>query len=150
MRRRFVPTVLGVVVALALAAGCSSQDVTKPALEGDIATVYSHLLVKRDRLLHQPTPHDLRVGANCYRGGPAQPDVGPGKDWRCDLTADAAGQDRAKVSYLVNARTNGCWTALVESLAANADAVDVATMTDPRTGKTLTDPTGGFDGCLRA
>ncbi len=146
-------TVLVLLTVLALSLGligCSNQDVTRPALERDISTVYGRLLIKRDQLLRAPTPQALRVEASCYRGGPDQPDVGPGKDWRCDLhPVDTTGA-LADVSYLVIARTNGCWSALVETLAATADTVDVATMIVPSTGKSVPDPLGGFDGCLRA
>ena len=137
-------------IALATLAGCSNQDVTAPRLETDIATVYTHLLVKRNELLASPPQQHVQVNANCYRGGKDQPDIGPGKDWRCDLKiADETGPMR-DMTYLVIARTSGCWAALVESLAATADNIDVATMVVPSTGKSVPDPLGGFDGCLRA
>jgi len=129
---------------------CGGQDVTRPALETDIATVYANREQAREQLLGgnaQAGPPE--VAARCYRGGPDQPDVGPGKDWRCDLTVHGS-TGAPTVSYLVNARTNACWTALPETLSATAEAVDVATMTDPSTGATVADPTGGFDGCLQA
>ena len=140
-----------VVLALSFAlTGCSNQDVTRPALERDVSTVYGRLLIKRDQTLSAPIPQGLHVDATCYRGGPDQPDIGPGKDWRCDLhPVDTTGA-LADVSYLVIARTNGCWSALVETLAATAATVDVATMIVPSTGKSVPDPLGGFDGCLRA
>ena len=139
---------------LALASGaCQSQDVTKAAMDTDVATVYTNLLAKRDSLLGNPPRTGVRVETNCYRGGPKQPDVGAGKDWRCDLAetdASTAPDAPNATSYLVIVRANGCWTALEEALTAKAETIDVITMTDPRTGRDLPDPLGGFDGCVRA
>jgi hypothetical protein len=142
------------MVAVAMTVGlvlssCSNQDVTRSALQADVSTVYARLHQKRQQLQGAPTT-EVRVAATCYRGGPDQPDIGPGKDWRCDLKPSDSNGQLPDVTYLVNARTNGCWAALIETLAATADNVDVATMIDPRTGKSVTDPLGGFDGCLRA
>jgi hypothetical protein len=136
-----------------LAVGCQKQDVTKSRLDADVTTVYSHLLAKRDGLLGKPSRSAVRVVANCYRGGPKQPDVGAGKDWRCDVDqtdASTAPDASNATSYLVIVRANGCWTALAETLSAKAETVDVITMTDPRTGADLPDPLGGFDGCVQA
>lgn len=140
--------------ALALLSGaCQSQDVTKAAMDTDVATVYTNLLAKRDSLLGNPPRTGVRVETNCYRGGPKQPDVGAGKDWRCDVTetdASSAATGPSTTSYLVIVRATACWTALAESLSAKAETIDVITMTDPRTGKDLPDPLGGFDGCVEA
>jgi hypothetical protein len=139
---------------LALVSGaCQSQDVTKAAMDADVATVYTNLLAKRDSLLGNPPRAGVRVETNCYRAGPKQPDVGAGKDWRCDVTetdASTAAAGPNTTSYLVLVRATACWTALAESLSAKAETIDVITMTDPRTGADLPDPLGGFDGCVRA
>jgi len=140
--------------ALALVSGaCQRQDVTKAAMDADVATVYTNLLTKRDSLLGSPTRTGVRVETNCYRGGPKQADVGAGKDWRCDVTetdASTAATGPNATSYLVLVRATACWTALAETLSAKAETIDVITMTDPRTGADLPDPLGGFDGCVRA
>lgn len=144
---------LAVCVLAIAGAGCEKQDVTKAKLDADVRTVYSHLLAKRDSLLGNPPRSAVRVEADCYRGGPKQPDVGAGKDWRCDLAetdASTAPDAPNATSYLVIVRANGCWTALEEALTAQAETIDVITMTDPRTGLDLPDPLGGFDGCVRA
>jgi hypothetical protein len=145
--------VLAVYVIVMVCTGCESQDVTKPRLDADVRTVYTHLLAKRDSLLGTPARSAVRVEANCYRGGPKQPDVGAGKDWRCDVAetdaSTTSGSPNA-TSYLVIVRANGCWTALEEALTAQAETIDVITMTDPRSGRDLPDPLGGFDGCVRA
>lgn len=144
-------TVILAIAVLALLSGaCQSQDVTKPNLDADVTTVYTNLQTKRDSLLGNPRRQAVRVEANCYRGGPKQPDVGAGKDWRCDITDQDATTAANARSYLVIVRANACWTALAESLSAKAETVDVITMTDPRTGADLPDPLGGFDGCVRA
>jgi len=132
---------------------CQSQDVTKAAMDADVTTVYRNLLAKRDVLLGNPPRSGVRVEVNCYRGGPKQPDVGAGKDWRCDVTETDASTEVTgprTTSYLVLVRATACWTALAESLSAKAETIDVITMTDPRTGTDLPDPLGGFDGCVRA
>lgn len=150
-KQRVPRVAVGLVVALALFSGaCDSQDVTKPRLDADVATVYSNLQAKRDSLLGSPKRQDVRVDANCYRGGPKQPDVGAGKDWRCDITGQDSSTEPNARSYLVIVRANACWTALAESLSAKAETIDVITMTDPRNGADLPDPLGGFDGCVRA
>jgi hypothetical protein len=132
-----------------LLVGCTGQDVTKPVLERDISVVYVNRLAAKEEILGNPST-GLEATANCYRGGPDQADVGPGKDWRCDLTVGDADGSRPATSYFVIARTNACWAALVETLAATAETVDVATMADPATGTSVTDPVGAFDGCLPA
>jgi hypothetical protein len=140
-------------VAALLTGACQSQDVTKSAMDADVTTVYTNLLAKRDTVLGNPPRVGVQVEANCYRGGPKQPDVGAGKDWRCDVTETDASTDTAGpnvTSYLVLVRATACWTALAESLSAKAETIDVITMTDPRTGADLPDPLGGFDGCVRA
>src|SRR5262245_21933281 len=109
MRRERLLTAVVVLIAAVAVSGCSSQDVTQQKVQTDVALVYGHLLAKRDRLLHKPVPRGLRVAAACYRGGPETPDVGPGKDWRCDVTAASAGHAKRKASYLLNVRTNACW-----------------------------------------
>lgn len=141
---------LAVVVVALLGGACEPQDVTKPKLDADVTVVYSNLQAKRDSLLGEPRRQGLLVESNCYRGGPKQPDVGAGKDWRCEVTEQDASTVANTRSYFVIVRANGCWTALAESLSAKAETVDVITMTDPRTGADLPDPLGGFDGCVRA
>lgn len=147
-------TTAAMTLCVALVTGaCQSQDVTKAAMDADVTTVYTNLLAKRDTLLGNPPRSGVRVETNCYRGGPRQPDVGAGKDWRCDVTeADASTASTAPntASYLVLVRATACWTALAETLSAKAETIDVITMTDPRTGADLPDPLGGFDGCVRA
>ncbi len=152
-RRQVTPWVIVLCVVALTAGACQSQDVTKAALDTDVATVYTNLLAKRDTLLGTPPRTGVQVEANCYRGGPKQPDVGAGKDWRCDVTendASTAATGPIATTYLVLVRATACWTALAESLSAKAETIDVITMTDPRTGADLPDPLGGFDGCLRA
>jgi len=149
---RKITTVLILCVALVTGA-CQSQDVTKAAMDADVTTVYTNLLAKRDTLLGTPPRTGVRVETNCYRGGPKQPDVGAGKDWRCDVIetdASTAASAPNATSYLVLVRATACWTALAETLSAKAETIDVVTMTDPRTGADLPDPLGGFDGCVRA
>jgi len=138
------------IAAVALVSGACEQDVTSPKLSADVTTVYANLLAKRDSLLGNPPRAAVRVESSCYRGGPKQPDVGAGKDWRCDITEQDSSTEANAKSYLVIVRASGCWTALAESLTAKAETVDVITMTDPRTGADLPDPLGGFDGCVKA
>jgi hypothetical protein len=142
--------IVGVAALAILAGACEKQDVTKPVLDADVATVYANLQIKRDSLLGEPRRQNVLVQANCYRGGLKQPDVGAGKDWRCDVTEQDTSNEPNARSYLVIVRATGCWTALAESLSAKAETVDVITMTDPRTGADLPDPLGGFDGCVQA
>ncbi len=137
------------VIVVAITGACEKQDVTKAVLDADVITVYANLQAKRDSLLGAPVRQGVRIQANCFRGGPKQPDVGAGKDWRCDITGEDSTGPSAR-SYLVIVRANACWTALAETLTAKAETVDVITMTDPRTGADLPDPLGGFDGCVQA
>jgi len=150
---RVVGSALALCVLVLAGGACQQQDVTKAKLDADVSTVYAHLLAKRDALLGSHVRTGIRVEANCYRGGPKQPDVGAGKDWRCDVTetdASTAPDAPTSTSYQVIVRANACWTALEESLTAKAETIDVITMTDPRTGADLPDPLGGFDGCVQA
>ncbi|MGH9158100.1 MAG: phosphatase PAP2 family protein [Acidimicrobiales bacterium] len=143
--------IVPVLVATAVFSGaCRKQDVTKAALDADVTVVFANLQAKRDSLLGEPRRQAVQVESNCYRGGPKQPDVGAGKDWRCDVSEQDATTGSNSRTYLVIVRASGCWTALAETLTAKAETVDVITMTDPRTGADLPDPLGGFDGCVRA
>src|SRR3954464_1248350 len=106
-RRRLVTQCALLAVVVGGAGACESQDVTKAAMDTDVATVYTNLLAKRDSLLRDPPRTGVRVETNCYRGGPKQPDVGAGKDWRCDVTetdASTAATGPTTTSYLVIVR----------------------------------------------
>lgn len=83
-----VPLAVVCVVAaavLVVATPATGSGITRTKVQDSLAATFSHLYVLQTSELHRPdvTEVTMRTAADCTKGGPNDPDSGPGNDWRC-------------------------------------------------------------------
>ena len=127
-------------VPLVLLAGCSTP-LTPARVSPSFTTSFTGLYVEQQRLLGRDAvdPAALHVLASCQRTG-ADAD-GPGEDWLCGVQYVDLGTSSAQ-SFDLQVKADGCWK------AEGQPATQPATLVDPVTQQTRTNPLAEFDGCL--
>jgi hypothetical protein len=132
------------VAATSALTGCGQPDVTKARLEHALAPTFANLYVQRATLLGEPgvTVAGIGATANCDRGGPKIPDVGPGPDWICMIHfTDDQGQPQDG-KFEVQAKADATYVA-----GGPSKLIGPAMITD-KTGKDVTNPVFEFDGAF--
>jgi hypothetical protein len=139
----------GVLLALAITvglAGCGGSSVTRARLERSLPVVFSRLYVQQAALLGHKgvTVRNMHAKAQCDKGGPKVPDVGPGSDWICQMTWHDANVDPSNLpgKFEMNVHSNDCYTA-----GGPSKIVGTFTITDTH-GNDVDNPVFEFDSCF--
>lgn len=127
-------------VPLVLVAGCSTP-LTPARVSPSFTTSFTGLYVEQQRLLGRDgvDPAALHVLASCQRTGSDA--NGPGEDWLCGVQYVDLGTSSAQ-SFDLQVKADGCWK------AEGQPATQPATLVDPVTQQSRTNPLAEFDGCL--
>ena len=125
--------------SVVLLAGCTS--LTPARVSPSFREVFTGLYVQQQRLLGRDSVDAASLGArvSCQRTGSAAD--GPGEDWLCGVQYTDLGTSSAQ-SFELQVKADGCWK------ATGQPAVQPATLVDPVTQRSLTNPLAEFDGCL--
>ncbi|WP_319460689.1 hypothetical protein [Micromonospora sp. RTP1Z1] len=132
------------VAATSSLAGCGQPEVTKARLERAITPTFANLYVQRAALLGEPSVTAAGVGAsaNCDRGGPKIPDVGPGPDWICMIHfTDDHGQPQDG-KFEIQAKADATYVA-----GGPSKLIGQAMLTDTH-GRDVPNPVFEFDGAF--
>ncbi|MBM0237069.1 hypothetical protein JNW88_07805 [Micromonospora sp. ATA32] len=144
-RLRTTVLAAGLVAATtASLAGCGQPDVTRARLESAITPTFANLYVQRATLLGEPavTVASIDATADCDRGGPKIPDVGPGPDWICMIHfTDDHGQAQDG-KFEVQAKADATYVA-----GGPSKLIGQATLTDTH-GRDVPNPVFEFDGAF--
>jgi hypothetical protein len=145
-RTRLLTIAVAVVAVAAIAAitvGRSGPDVTRARLERAIAPTFANLYVRRAAILGQPgiSVATVAATANCDRGGPTVPDVGPGPNWICMIRfTDDQGQPQ-EGKFEVQAHADATYV-----VGGPSKLLGLATLTEKSTGREVPNPVFEFDG----
>ena len=147
--RKLAPWLIGTLV-LVVAAGAlasnSKSDVTRARLERSLPQVFANIYVQQAALLGHKgvTVASMQAKAQCDKGGPNVPDLGPGGDWICLMSWPDQNVDEPPMpgKFEINAHSNDCYTA-----GGPCKLVGLLTITD-KNGKDVPNPAFEFDGCF--
>jgi hypothetical protein len=136
---------IGAVSAAVVAGGDSS--VTRGRLERSLPATFAHQYVAWTHLQgrNDVTVESLQPKAMCEKGGPGNPDVGPGSDWICLMSwkdPEVPMPPEGYGKFELNVHTNDCYTA-----GGPSKLTGVQTLTD-KNGRTVNNPVYEFDGCF--
>jgi hypothetical protein len=145
-RRDLRRLLLGLTAASAVAvlAGCGPVDVTQAKLQADFGPTFRNMYVFQQQLLgHTPQTVPARVSkARCVKGGNGTPDDGPGDNWTCLVDWPAADGHIEGLTYEVDVKPEGCYTAQGPATYVGQQTMRAAD------GRSVTNPLFEFDGCL--
>ncbi len=110
---RVLAIVIAVVALLGAASNLGPTSVTAAKLEKSISQTFNNLTVLQQEDLgrHVPAGAFLDLIAFCGRQGVLQTRSGPGADWLCNIEVPKLFGDTTEVSYDVDVKPNGCYTA---------------------------------------
>jgi hypothetical protein len=135
------------VVAVALLStisGCGTDRITAASLQANLGPTFRNMYVLQQHWMGHDDPYtraDTSV-AVCTKGGPSEPDVGPGDDWLCVVHWPSPSGITEPISYDVRVQAGGCYT-------ADGPATTIGQQTMPTAdGRTVPNPLYEFDGCL--
>src|SRR5262245_14661785 len=133
-------------VAVGALASVSHSSVTRARLERSLPQAFSNLYVQQAKLLGHKgvTVQSLHAKAQCDKGGPNVPDVGPGADWICLMTWHDSNIDETLLpgKFEMNVHSNDCYTA-----GGPSKIVGLLTITDTH-GNDVPNPVFEFDACF--
>lgn len=135
---------LAIAAVFAATAGRGGPDVTKSRLDRAIAPTFANLYAQRAVILGEPgiTAAGTAATADCDRGGPKIPDVGPGPDWICMITfTDDHGQSQ-QGKFEVKAYADATYVA-----GGPSKLIGTAMITNTR-GVDVPNPVFEFDGAF--
>jgi hypothetical protein len=137
---------VGLVAAAAVVvlAGCGPVDITRAKLQDDFGPTFRNMYVLQQKLLgHTPRSVPARVSrARCVKGGNGTPDRGPGDNWTCLVDWPAADGHIEGLTYEVDVKPEGCYTAQGPATYVGQQTMRAAD------GRSVTNPLFEFDGCL--
>ena len=134
-------TLVGGVVAIALALAACTPDTTRGRVEHDFAATFSNQYAQSLQRQGKPVGRPDIRSTNCHNSTNLEADSGPGS-WSCEIKYTlAGGKPRDEV-----------WLMLVDALGCNQafttdDTKRYHEITDVYTNKRILDPAGSFDGC---
>jgi hypothetical protein len=135
-----------VVVFVVVGLAGSGSSVTKARLERSMVESFTQRYLAQAKLLGKKgiTARSLAAKADCDRGGPKVPDVGPGADWLCQLTWNdpAVPLPDGSTKFELNVHSNDCYTA-----GGPSKFVGLQTITDLH-GHDATNPLFEWDACF--
>lgn len=139
-----VATAAVAAAAIAALTGVGGPDITKARLEHAIAPTFANLYVQRAAILGQPgvTVASIAASADCDRGGPKVPDVGPGADWICMINFRDEQRQQQSGKFEVHAKADATYVA-----GGPSKLVGLATLTD-KAGHDVPNPVFEFDGAF--
>lgn len=144
---RFRPTALPAlpVLAVVCVAACGSSAITRPRVEGAVASTFANLVqVQLERMGLGPVPPPgIHAAANCRRMTPGRQDAGSG-EWACSLTWSGPNRTTLVDGYDVAVAADGCYTASVGAGEGNLGGP----MIPATDGRRIRNVLYAFDGCL--
>jgi hypothetical protein len=141
MRHRLVP-ISAWAAGLLLLSACGDTVVTAARLEDSIGPTYAALYERYVQLKGHPLPPGTaQASADCHRSDSRAGDQGAGDDWSCRLLLQV-GSPVDAVTYEVNAKADGCYTADGPPTVVGGRTLHTAT------GKDVVNPLFAFDGCI--
>ena len=132
------------VAAVAATGACGSPDVTKARLQQALVPTFENLYVQQASILGIPgiTPAGIGASADCDRGGPKVPDVGPGPNWICMVTWRDNHSQPQTGKFELKVKTDATYVG-----GGPFKIVGLATITDTH-GKDVPNPVFEFDGAI--
>jgi hypothetical protein len=124
--------------------GCGSSDITTARLEAAVGPTYKNLYGLQQHMEFGAsglTP-PVSSAAHCTKGGKTVQAGGPGNDWACEVQWMAPNGQLALITYEVEVRPDGCYTAQGPSSLVGQSEIDGAD------SRTHTNPLYAFDGCF--
>ena len=110
---RVLAVAVAVVAVLAVLSTVGPTSITAGKLERSISRTFNNLTVLQQKELGRRVPAGghLDLVAFCRRPGVQQTDRGPGADWSCTIQIPKLFGEVTSVSYDVDVKPNGCYTA---------------------------------------
>ena len=141
---RVLALAVAVIAVLGAISDVGPSSITANELEKSISRTFNNLTVLQQKDLGRTVPSGAHLDllTVCTRQGVLQTKRGPGADWLCAIEIPKLFHDVTDVSYDVDVKPNGCYT------AAGAPSFIGPLTLRRRNGPPIVNPLFRFEGCF--